>query len=81
MKYFLILIKSCQKRDYARWRSTYIHKCIQNGEAPQPPVKDLSPELSQIEFQPKTSYSEPMNAAPVFVQPSSDPFQVWYLLN
>lgn len=29
------LLQNIQHRKYARWKATYIHNCLKNGEAPQ----------------------------------------------
>lgn len=30
------LHQNIQHRKYARWKATYIHNCLKNGETPQP---------------------------------------------
>nr|XP_039254591.1 vacuolar protein sorting-associated protein VTA1 homolog [Styela clava] len=64
-------------RKYARWKATYIHNCLKNGETPQPgPVGGLDDswedELENAAAGPSTSHQESYAPPPV---PTAGPAQ------
>uniref|UniRef100_A0A673BI86 Vesicle (multivesicular body) trafficking 1 n=1 Tax=Sphaeramia orbicularis TaxID=375764 RepID=A0A673BI86_9TELE len=43
----LSVLENCLRRKYARWKATYIHTCLKNGDTPQPGPMGLDEDQDQ----------------------------------